>query len=100
MSALMSELISSKVPFNQLRGNAPAAPSLQASPLRQSNRSAGAVPSRAPVEEVLGVCNEHKYALDRCLREQKELRRLKNKVINLERAARREQQQQQKVPPL
>ena len=47
-----------------------------------------------PVAKFVGVCNEKKYALDRCFREQKELRRLKNKIINQERAARREEQKQ------
>ena len=48
-----------------------------------------------PIAKFWGVCNEAKWALDRCLREQKNLKRLQNKVANLEREERRQQRQQE-----
>ncbi len=44
-----------------------------------------------PIAKFWGVCNEAKWALDRCLREQKNLRRLQNKIHTAERQKRRQQ---------
>jgi COX assembly protein 2 len=48
-----------------------------------------------PIAKFWGVCNEQKWALDLCLREQKNLKRLKNKIANLEREERRQRRQGQ-----
>ena len=47
-----------------------------------------------PIAKFWGVCNEAKWALDRCLREQKNLRRLQNKILTAERQERRQQKKE------
>jgi COX assembly protein 2 len=47
-----------------------------------------------PIAKFWGVCNEAKWALDRCLREQKNLKRLQNRTAALDREKRRQEKLQ------